>query len=111
MGSVPERNPHPTATAIVQGVIGTFGIIVGLLGLYLIAYFVTELLGGETRTARGTAVGIVVFSIGMTIWGFNLARSSFGWHLPAWRRPGMSGRRRSAAEKERAVLALAAASG
>lgn len=58
---------------------GSLGLAVALLGAMFVAIAASELVAGEGNTERSTLVGLVVLFGGLTVWGLNIARRSFGW--------------------------------
>jgi hypothetical protein len=95
--------------AAIRAIWGTFGVAVVLLSAMFVAIAITELVTGEGKTERSTLVGLVVLFTGAGFWGLNIARGSFGWRLPVL--PRLQLRRRSRADKEQAVIALAVSLG
>jgi hypothetical protein len=93
--------PH-VAQRIANAVFGTFGFGAGLICAALAFSAAGDLVTGDSETSRGTLVGLVVLFTGGSLWGFNMARSCFGWRLPRLSFP--AARRRQSLSPEQRIL-------
>src|SRR5262245_23366280 len=94
---------HGGRARFMNKISGVFGIVLITIGLPFVVMSVHDAIVGGTKTERGTLLGLVVLFGALTVWGFKLAASSFGWKLWTPRMP----KHRSEREKERLILSLA----